>query len=111
MLISCLPGFEFLETPTFDNSQLSISTTDTTYTGEIISDSSMIVKNVNLDSVQTGKLVLRNGNANIFEQSVDLNSSEYLIAINYPKAPEIQPIPGVAQPASSKAGDLVQQTG
>lgn len=72
---------------TFKNTLLSISANNNTYTGEMISDTSMVVKGVKVDSVQQASLVLSSDSSGSFEQPIDLTSGQYTIALLPPGPP------------------------
>ena len=69
----------------FKNVQFSITGNNKTYNGEIISDTSVIVKNVPIDTSQQVTLSFGDSSAN-FEKLINLTSQEYIISINPPKA-------------------------
>ena len=71
----------------FKNASFSIVANDKTYTGEIISDSSVVVKNLPIDTAQQVMINLAGDSVNNFEQLVRINSQEYAISIAPPRQP------------------------
>ncbi len=71
----------------FKNILFSVTANDKTYTGEIVSDTSIVVKNLPIDTSQQVMIQLAGDSIANFEKLVNLNSQQYTVAINPPKAP------------------------
>ncbi|MEP6597347.1 MAG: hypothetical protein ABJA71_15450, partial [Ginsengibacter sp.] len=72
--------------PGFKNMQFSVSANDKTYPGEIISDTSVIVKNIPVDTLQQVTISLAGDSTANFEKLIKLNSREYSLSITPPRA-------------------------
>ncbi len=71
----------------FKNAQLLVTANNKTYPGEVISDTSVVVKNLPVDATQEVMISLSGDNLKNFEKIISLNYGEYSIAINPPRAP------------------------
>src|SRR5215204_181555 len=66
--------------------ELSITTNGSAYSATRISDSGFVIKNIALDSSQTGSITIQNPNTNFFiERPIDLKWKTYKLAIVAPK--------------------------
>ncbi len=71
----------------FKNILFSVTANDKTYNGEIVSDSSIVVKNLPIDTSQQIIIQLSGDSISNFQKLVNLNSEQYAVAINRPRAP------------------------
>ncbi|MEP7253333.1 MAG: hypothetical protein ABI683_13160, partial [Ginsengibacter sp.] len=71
----------------FRNMSLAVIANDKTYKGDIISDTSVVVKNLPIDTAQQVMINLSGDSLYNFEQPVILNSQEYAISITLPRQP------------------------
>ncbi|MBC7826839.1 MAG: N-acetylmuramoyl-L-alanine amidase [Chitinophagaceae bacterium] len=82
--------FNLLSTDTaaVSGMNLSLFTDDTTYQGEKVSDSSIIMRNVLIDSTKPSVLVVNSGNGlNSIETSIRLNAAGYTLQLSPPLPP------------------------
>ncbi|MEP7230813.1 MAG: acyl carrier protein [Ginsengibacter sp.] len=71
----------------FKNILFSVTANDKIYNGEVVSDTSIIVKNLPIDTSQQVMIQLAGDSIANFEKLVNLNSQQYTVAINPPKSP------------------------